>query len=118
LIDYKGWQQQQELICKVLVHDSLSLFHIDITGRIQNSYFADSLSIIVQVTAPSGNFFCDTVSYGVTPSRYHLWQDFRFPWCSRIRFSETGTWHFSFRHKMEVEVLTGVMAIGVYINKM
>ena len=116
-IDKKGWQRTFEPSCEVALDDSLTLYHIDITGRLRYAYVPDSLSLSVQVTAPSGISFCDTVSFAVAHVRSHLWEDFRFPYCSHVRFLETGLWRFSFDHNMGAETLKGVMFVGVSIHK-
>ena len=116
-IDKKGWHSDEELICEVLIEDSLSLFHVDVTGRIQYTCPHDSLSLIIQVTNPLDSSFRDTLSFVVSRVNNHLWEEFRFPYCSNVRFSAPGKWLFSFRHNMSDETLKGVMAIGVYITK-
>lgn len=114
----EGWPKQYALICEVQIEDTISLFHIDITGRIRNTYLLDSLSLIVEVTSPLGCSFCDTLSFGLTNTRNRLWEEFRFPYCSDVCFSETGRWQFTFRHNMEDEVIEGVMSAGVYIRRL
>ena len=117
LIDKNGWDQQHAVVCKILVKDSLSLYHIDVTGRLRNTYPFDSLSTIVQVTAPSGRSFSDTVFFTTTHPRNRPYSDFRFSYCSNVCFSERGTWEFSFLHQMDVQILKGVMSIGIYMEK-
>lgn len=115
-IERGRWKQDQEYTCEVLLEDSILLHHIDITGRFKYTYPFDSLSLAVTVTAPSGGSFCDTLSFGLTNSRHQLWGEFRFPYCSGVRFTEKGVWRFSFCHNMEEETLHGVTAIGVFIE--
>ena len=115
-IDKKGWKPLHSYSCEIVLNDSLSLFYVDITGRFSR-YIPDSLSLIVEVTSPLGSSFCDTLSFAITHKPNRLWADFRFPYCSHVRFSEKGVWRFSFRHYMGVETLTGIEAIGVYIKR-
>jgi len=116
-IDKKGWHASDTYLCEVEIADSLSFYHVDITGRLRHNYRPDSLSLIVAVTAPSGDSFCDTLSYSVVHLRGTLWEDFRIPYCSRVRFSQMGTWQFSFRQNMDTETLKGIVAIGVYLQQ-
>lgn len=111
-----GWRQQQNALCEVLIEDTLSLFHIDITGSINYFYFFDSLSVVLTVSAPSGESFADTLSFGFTKDRRNLCEDFRFPYCSQVQFKEAGVWKFSFHHNMGVGVLRGVWCLGVFVE--
>ena len=116
-IDKTGWQRLCAYSCEAPVYDSLSFYRIDVTGRLRYSCRLDSLSVIVQVTAPAGESFRDTLSFALAHLNDRIWKDFRFPWCSHVQFLEKGTWQFSFWHNMDIDVLTGVTAIGVYIEK-
>ncbi|MCL2727106.1 MAG: gliding motility lipoprotein GldH [Bacteroidales bacterium] len=116
-IDSEGWHASCVYTCEATITDSLSFYHVDITGRLRHNYRHDSLSVIMEVTAPSGDSFCDTLTYSVAHIRGTLWEDFRIPYCSHVCFSQTGTWQFSFRQNMDTELLTGVVAIGVYLHQ-
>jgi hypothetical protein len=100
-----------------MIMDTISLFHFDITGRISRNFPLDSLSLRVNVTAPSGGSFADTLSFCITRNPNHLWTDFRFPYCSHICFSEGGDWHFTFWQNTSIERLYGMTALGVYFTK-
>jgi len=115
-IDIKGWRADSVYTCEVTITDSLSFYEIHITGRLRHNYRPDSFSVILEVTAPSGDSFCDTLSYSVAHLGT-LWEDFRIPYCSHVCFSQTGTWQFSFSQNMDTDLLVGVVAIGVYLKQ-
>lgn len=112
-----GWDRLHGLIFDLPLHDSLSYYHIDLTGRLRNTYHYDSLSIILQVSAPDGASFCDTVSLGLIHANDRIWEDFRFGYCSKVTFSQKGIWRFELRHNMDRDLLKGISAIGVSIQK-
>jgi len=112
-----GWKRQQPLSFEVPVKDSLSLFRIDITSRFRNHYTSNLFLAVLQVTAPSGDQFCDTLSFPITHTYNRLWNDFKFPYCSHVQFAQKGTWRFTVWHCMEENELKGVSAIGLYIEK-
>jgi len=112
-----NWRRQDSLSFELPVRDSLRLYHIDIIGRLRNTYAMDSLRVILKVSAPSGIWFRDTVHVVLTRAYDRLWEDFRFSYCSRIKFAQKGVWRFELWHYMDTEILKGVSAIGFYIKQ-
>jgi len=116
-IQKEGWQLQDPYTCKVVINDTISLYRLDITGRLHYAFARDSLLLVLQVTAPSQRSFSDTLSFAVAHMSHRLWNDFRLPYNNRIRFAEKGEWQFSFWQHTDLQMLTGVKAIGIYITK-
>ena len=112
-----GWSRRDGLFYELPVQDSLSLYHIDIVGRLRYNYAPDSLSLLLRVEAPSGEWFCDTIHFGLLHAHDRLWEDFRFDYCSHLCFTQKGIWRFELRHNANADILKGVSAIGFYINK-
>jgi len=116
-VEARGWSRRDSFSFDMPVRDSLSLYHIDIVGRLRNTYLHDSLRVILHVSAPSGEWFRDTVRLSLTHDHDRLWEDFRFAYCSRVRFTQTGVWRFDLWHYMDAEILKGVSAIGLYVKR-
>ena len=116
-IPAEGWNRQIPFTFEIPIPDSLSLYHIDIIGRVRNIYVPDSLTLVLRVNAPSGASFTDTLSLGLTHTYDRIWEDFRFSYCSHVRFTQKGIWRFELWHQMDSEILKGVFAIGLYAKK-
>ena len=112
-----GWNRQNGLAFDFPLHDSLSYYHIDLIGRLRNTYTQDDLSLILQVNAPSGVWFRDTVYFGLIHAYDRIWEDFRFSYCSKVAFAQKGVWRFELWHNMDTDPLKGVLAIGLSIRK-
>jgi len=112
-----GWNRHDSIAFEIPVQDSLSRYHIDIIGRVRNTYLPDSLSLILRVNAPSGASFTDTLSLGLTHNYDRIWEDFRFGYCSHVRFTQKGIWRFYLWHQMDPEILKGVFSVGLCVKK-
>ena len=112
-----GWEQDGPVHFIYAATDSVERYSMGIEGRIRYDYFPDKLSIVLQVTAPSGAYFRDTLSCPVPHTADRLWSDFRLPYYRHIRFTETGEWRFSITQNMNVSPIMGIGSIGIYIEK-
>jgi hypothetical protein len=112
-----GWEQESPVHIFYTAADSLQYYRMGIEGRLLHSYFPDQLSLELQITTPSGTYFCDTLSSPLQASSDRPWTDFRLPYYRKIRFSETGEWRFSIKQNMNVSTIMGIASIGIYIEK-
>jgi len=112
-----GWEQQEPVHFFYTAIDSVYHYNIDIGGRVFFNYFPDRFSVVLQVTAPSGSYFRDTLSCPVPHVADQLWSDFRLPYYRHVRFTETGEWRFSLIQNMNAAIIQGVSSIGIYIEQ-
>ena len=119
------WSVDETLLYTMPVSDTASWFNLLLDVRNRTDYPYSNLYLFITTEAPHGGYSVDTVQYtlagddGKWKGRggFSSFKENRFPFRSRVRFPVTGNYTVKIRHGMRDEILKGIAAVGVRLEK-
>lgn len=123
-IPEKGWSSDSLATFSVDISDTLSAHIIYINIRNTTNYPNSNLFLFVQTNSPSGAMLRDTVEYFLADTRgnwigkgFGALRDNQIPYKQFVRFPEEGIYTFSLQQGMRTHSLTGIVSVGIRIEK-
>jgi gliding motility-associated lipoprotein GldH len=119
-----GWHKDSSIVFDAYIGDSSALNNLYINLRNTSSYPYSNIYLFVKVTAPSGNFTCDTVEYMLV-DKYGRWYgkgfskmlDNQLAYRKFVRFPSSGIYRFEVQQGMRMDVLPHITDVGLRIEK-
>lgn len=118
------WGSSDNLKFTVPISDTNAAFDISFHFRNSNDYEYSNLWLFVTTEAPTGISLVDTVEFFLAdPSGKWLGSglgsinSMLIPYKSNIRFPHRGIYNFELKHAMRQENLSGIMDVGILIEK-
>ena len=118
------WSNDNIVKFEFEIEDTSNLHNIYINIRHANVYQYNNLWLFVTSSAPNGDKETDTLEC-VLVDKENKWigeglgdiWDAQIPWKANIRFSHSGIYRVQFEQAMRVDVLHGIMDIGLSVEK-
>jgi gliding motility-associated lipoprotein GldH len=123
-IDDYVWHNDKNIKFEFDIEDSLSLYNVYINVRHANFYPYNNLWLFVTSSAPNGAKSVDTIECVLAGNNGKwlgdglgdIW-DFQKPWKLNVRFGYKGKYRIEMEQAMRVDALTGVMDMGLKVEK-
>lgn len=118
------WESSNKLEFTIPINDTSNAFDILVHIRNANEYEYSNLWMFISTQAPNGESMVDTVEFFLAdPSGKWLGtglgsvNSMLIPYKSNIRFPNRGIYQFELKHGMRKEALSGIMDVGIRIDK-
>jgi gliding motility-associated lipoprotein GldH len=121
--DY-NWQSKDAVRFEFEIDDTASLHNVYINVRHANMYQFNNLWLFVKSSAPNGQTNVDTVECVLADNSGKwlgdgmgdIW-DIQIPWRMGVRFPVKGKYIVEYKQGMRVDVLPGIMDVGLRVEK-
>ncbi len=123
-IENNIWSNKNIINFEFEINDTNSLHNVFINIRHASLYQYNNLWIFIESSAPNGTKETDTVEC-VLVDKNNKWigdglgdiWDVQIPWKTNVRFSHQGLYRVKFEQAMRVELLPGIMDMGLRVEK-
>lgn len=123
-IDNNLWKNSESVKFEFEIDDTVSLHNVFINIRHASGYQFNNLWLFVKSSAPNGQTNIDTLEC-VMSDKTGKWlgdglgdiYDLQLPWRLNVRFPVKGKYTVEFKQAMRVEVLPGIMDMGLRVEK-
>ena len=119
------WNTNEVIELNAEVHQIDEFYNFFIEMDIHEDFLTNNLWLFIHTQSPSGNIQSDTVMYYIADEKGKWFGDKKgeiienkFLYKSNIRFSEVGTYKFSFLHGMREHDLPKVSKVGISIEEL
>lgn len=123
-VNAKGWNLYNPERFEIEITDTAQFYNFFVDLRLSDNYPYSNLFLFITTTFPDGSIARDTVECPVADAQGQWYGkhsgtivDCRYPLCRKVRFPNSGTYHFDIVHGMRDADLEGVRNIGLRLEK-
>jgi gliding motility-associated lipoprotein GldH len=123
-IPNSGWEKTDSKSFTISINDTTNSYDIFLHLRNQKTYDKSNLWLFVKTSAPNGDQITDTLEFFLAEpdgrwlgSGLGSINSMLIPYKLNIRFPYRGIYIFEFKQAMRVDVLEGIIDIGLRVQK-
>ncbi|MDR0385161.1 MAG: gliding motility lipoprotein GldH [Prevotellaceae bacterium] len=119
------WNKDSLLKFIIPAEDTVSWYSLSVSLRNRTDYSFQNLYLFLNIEAPNGNTYTDTLNFILAHDdghwtgsgrAYSKYRENVFPYREYIRFPEKGNYSVTLRHGMRKDNLEGIFSVGLALK--